>query len=460
MKLDVKDIYEQIDKFMDKEIEISGWIKNHRKQKDFGFIDFSDGTHFKRMQLIYDLDNPNFEEISKLKIGSAIKVFGKIIESSGKNQDFELKIDSVELLGDCPDDYPLQPKKHSLEFLREIAHLRPRSNTFQAINRIRSVSAHAVHEYFQSNGYIYAHTPFLTTADCEGSDQMFKVTTFDLAHVPIKEGEADFSKDLFGQKTLLTGSGQLHGETMALAYKKIYTFGPTFRTENSNTKTHANEFWMIEPEVAFYDLDDLMDMEEDMLKFIVKYVMDHCPLELEFCDKFIENGLLDKLNNLLKSEFKRIDHKEIVDILLASGKEWEFAPDYEGDIHKEHEKYITDYYGGPVFIKNWPKDIKAYYMKQNADGKTVAAVDLVVPIAGELIGGSQREEDYDKLYNRMKEMGLDPEQIDWYLDLRKFGGCIHSGFGMGFDRLVMYLTGVENIRDTIPYPRTPKNCKY
>lgn len=460
MSLDVKDVFEKTKDFMDKEIEICGWIKNHRKQKDYGFIDFSDGTYFKRLQLVYDLENNNFEKISKLKIGSAIKVKGLLTKSSGKNQEFELKIIDVELLGDCPDEYPLQPKPHSLEYLREIAHLRMRSNTFQAINKIRSVTAHAVHEYFQSNGYLYAHTPLLTTADCEGSDQMFKVTTFDLKHVPINEDGVDYSKDLFGEKTLLTGSGQLHGETMAMAYKKIYTFGPTFRTENSNTKTHANEFWMIEPEIAFCNLEELMDIEEDMIKYIVKYVLDRCYNEIMFCDQFFEKGLMEKLTKLLTSKFYRIDHKEIVDILNSSGKNWEFIPSYEDDIAKEHERFITEYYNGPVFIKNWPKDIKAYYMKQNPDGKTVAAVDLQVPGAGELIGGSQREEDYDKLYQRMLEMKLSPKQISWYFDLRKYGGCIHSGFGMGFDRLVMYLTGVENIRDIIPYPRTPKNCKY
>lgn len=460
MSLDVKDIFKDIDKYMDKEIEVSGWIRNHRKQKDFGFIDFTDGTCFKRLQVVYDIENNHYEEISKIKIGSAVKLKGKIIESTGSNQTFEMKLYSFVLLGDCPDDYPLQPKRHSMEFLREIAHLRPRTNTFQAINKIRSVAAMAIHEYFQSNGYIYAHTPFLTTADCEGSDQMFKVTTFDFNDIPLKDGKADFSKDVFGEKVLLTGSGQLHGETMAMAYKKIYTFGPTFRTENSNTKTHANEFWMIEPEVAFYDLEDLMDMEEDMLKFIVKYVMDLCLDELQFCDNFFEPGLVTRLNKLLTSQFHRIDHKDVVDILNASGKTWEFKPTYLDDISKEHERYITEYFDGPVFIKNWPKDIKAYYMKLNDDNETVAAVDLQVPGAGELIGGSQREDDLDKLIKRMEEMGLDYKQIDWYLDLRRYGGCVHSGFGMGFDRLIMYLTGVENIRDVIPYPRTPRHSKY
>lgn len=460
MSLDVKDIFNDKDKYLDKEVSLSGWVRNHRKQKDFGFIDFTDGTCFKRLQVVYDVENKNYDEISKLKIGSAIEVNGKIIPSSGSNQDIEMKLNHFVLLGDCPEDYPLQPKRHTLEFLREIAHLRPRTNTFQAINKIRSVAAMAIHEYFQSNGYLYIHTPLFTSVDCEGSNQMFKVTTFDFDEIPLKDGKVDFSKDLFNQKVWLTGSGQLHGETMAMAYKKIYTFGPTFRTENSNTKTHANEFWMIEPEVAFCDLEGLMDLEEDMLKYIVKYVMDRCLDELEFCDKFFEQGLIEKLNKLLTSTFHRIDHKEIVDILNDSGKEWEFKPTYLDDISKEHERYIAEYFDGPVFIKNWPKDIKAYYMKVNEDNETVAAVDLQVPGAGELIGGSQREDNLDKLINRMKEMGLNPEEIDWYFDLRRYGGCVHSGFGMGFERLIMYLTGVENIRDSIPYPRTPRHCKY
>lgn len=460
MRLDVKDLFEKTEEYLGKKIEISGWIKNHRKQKDFGFIDFSDGTYLKRLQLVYYQDNKYFEELAKLKVGSAIKVLGSLIKSEGSNQAFDLVIDSYELLGDCPDEYPLQPKPHSLEFLREIAHLRSRSNTFQSIFKIRSIAAMAVHEYFQTNGYVYAHTPFLTTSDCEGSDQMFKVTTFDLNNVPLNDKKADYSKDLFGQKVLLTGSGQLHGETMAMAFKKIYTFGPTFRTENSNTKTHANEFWMIEPEIAFYDLNDLMDLEEDMVKFVVKYVMDRCYDELLFCEKFFEAGLLKKLNNILNSEFHRIDHREAIDILLSVNKDWEFTPSYEGDISKEHEKYLLEHFGGPVFVKNWPKDIKAYYMKLNDDNKTVAAVDLLVPGAGELIGGSQREENYDKLHQRILDMGINPEEIDWYLELRKYGTCVHSGFGMGFDRLVMYLTGAENIRDVIPFPRTPRSCKY
>ena len=346
--------------------------------------------------------------------------------------------------------------------MRTISHLRPRTNTFQAVFRIRSVAAFAIHEYFQKNGYVYAHTPIITCADCEGSAEMFKLTTMDLKHeLPRTEnGETDFSDDLFGKETYITGSGQLHGETFASAFGKIYTFGPTLRSENSNTKTHANEFWMIEPEISFCDLEELMDIEEDCLKYIVRRVLEECPEEIDFCDKFIENGLKEKLETLLNSEFVRIDHKEAIDILKEADRKWEFEPDYEEDLAKEHEKYITEYFGGPVFVKNWPKDIKSYYMKLNPDGKTVAAVDLEVPGAGEIMGGSQREDDYNKLMERIKEKDMDASQIYWYLDLRRYGSNVHSGFGLGFERLLMYITGIENIRDVIPFPRTPKNCDF
>ena len=458
--MDVKELYQRITELIDCEVILEGWIKNHRKQAHFGFIDFFDGTNFKSIQIVYEEDLSNFSEITKFHIGSAIKVTGKVVKSAGKNQDFEVKAKELVLLGDCPENYPIQPKRHTREFLREQAHLRPRTNLFQAIFRIRSIAAMAIHTYFQDHNYLYVHTPLITCADCEGSDQMFKVTTLDLDNLPMEDNHVDFSKDLFGKKAFITGSGQLHGETFAMAFKRIYTFGPTFRTENSNTKIHANEFWMIEPEMAFCDLDGLMDVEEEMLKFVVKYVLDRCMDELNFCDKFVENGLLNKLNNLVNSNFKRIDHKECIDVLKNANVKWEFEPDYLGDIAKEHEKYLTEYFNGPVFIKNWPKDIKAYYMKLNPDGKTVAAVDLVVPQAGELMGGSQREENYEKLIQRMDELNVDKSGIDWYLNLRKFGGCVHSGFGMGFERLVIYLTGVDNIRDVIPFPRTPKSCDF
>lgn len=461
MAIDAKELYEKIDEYMDSEVVLEGWIRNHRKQKEFGFIDFSDGTCFKHIQVVYDNKLKDFDTIAKYHVGCAIRVTGIVVKSPKESQPFELQAKSVELLGDCPEDYPIQPKKHSREFLREQAYLRPRTNLFQAVFRVRSVAARGIHEYFQSNNYVYVHTPLLTTADCEGENQMFKVTTFDFNNLPLnEEKEIDLSKDLFGRQTYITGTGQLHGEAYAMSFKKIYTFGPTFRAENSNTKTHASEFWMIEPEVAFCDLEGDMDIMEDMLKYIVKYVLDACPNEMEFLDKYVEKGLIEKLTKLVNSTFTRIDHKDVIKILKEANVKWEFAPEYNEDIAKEHEKYITEYFGGPVFIKNWPKDIKAFYMKQNEDGKTVAAVDLEVPGAGELMGGSQREENYDKLISRMKELSMEEEGLEWYLNLRKFGGCIHSGFGMGFERLIIYLTGVDNIRDVIPYPRTPGNCDY
>lgn len=459
--MDLQKLWSEVSAYLDKEVTLQGWIRGHRKQKEYGFIDFSDGTHFKHIQVVYDKDSTDFDSISNLKHGSAIEVVGTLIKSVGGGQEYEVRAKSVTLLGDCPDDYPIQPKRHTREFLREKASLRLRTNLFQAVFRIRSVAAMAIHEYFQSNGYVYAHTPLITTADCEGSDQMFKVTTFDFDNIPkTDEGKTDFKEDLFGKKAFITGSGQLHGEAFAMAFKKIYTFGPTFRTENSNTKTHANEFWMIEPEIAFCDLNELMDIEEDMLKSVVSYVLDHCPDEIKFLDQFVENGLLEKLEKLVNSHFTRITHHDVIDILKSADVKWEFTPDYGEDIAKEHEKYITEYFHGPVFITDWPKDIKAWYMKENEDGKTVAAVDLEVPGAGELMGGSQREEDYDKLIKRAEAMGVEKETIDWYMDLRRFGGCYHSGFGMGFERLIMYLTGIENIRDVIAFPRTPKNCDY
>ena len=460
MKKDLRIIFEKPEEYLDQEIELQGWIRNHRKQKDFGFINFFDGTCFQTLQIVYDKDLEQFEEVLKYHNGSAITVKGKFIKSEGQGQDYELKAISFVLEGDCPEDYPMQPKRHSMEFLREQAYLRLRTNTFQAVFRIRSVAAMAIHTYFQEHGYIYAHTPLITTTDCEGSDQMFKVTTLDFDDLPKVDGKVDMSKDLFGKKSFITGSGQLHGEAFAMAFKKIYTFGPTFRTEKSNTKTHANEFWMIEPEIAFCDLEELMDVEEDMLKFIVSYVLEKCPDEIDFCDKYLETGLKDKLTKLVNSDFVRISHHDIIDILNKADVKWEFTPSYEEDIAKEHEKYITEYFNGPVFVTNWPKDIKAWYMKLNDDGKTVAAVDLEVPGAGELMGGSQREEDYDKLIKRIAEMDVDQEAVDWFCNLRKYGGCVHSGFGMGFERLLIYLTGVENIRDVIPFPRTPGNCDY
>ncbi|HHT38054.1 MAG TPA: asparagine--tRNA ligase [Mollicutes bacterium] len=459
MVIDVKKLYEK--DHVGKEVILQGWIRSHRKQKEFGFIDFYDGTCFKSIQIIYESDIDDFEDIQKLKAGCSLTIEGVVVESPGAGQAFEVKAKKITLEGDSLEDYPIQPKRHTREFLREVAHLRPRTNLFQAVFRIRSVVAMAIHEYFQNNGFVYVHTPLLTTSDCEGSDQMFKVTTVDFDKLPKDEnGKFDASKDLFGKQVYITGTGQLHGEAFAMAFKKIYTFGPTFRTEKSNTKTHANEFWMIEPEIAFCDLEGLMDIEEEMLKYVVKQVIDKCPKEMQFLDKFVENGLLDKLNKLVSSNFVRINYEDVIPILKKAAVKWDFEPEFGEDIAKEHEKYITEYFDAPVFITNWPKEIKPFYMKLNPDGKTVASVDLQVPGAGELMGGSQREEDFNKLVKRCDEMNIDKSSIDWFINLRKYGTCVHSGFGMGFERLLIYLTGVENIRDVIPFPRTPNNCDF
>ena len=460
--MDLRDLLKEIEKHEGKEITVQGWIRNHRKQKEFGFIDFSDGTCFNHLQIVYDDKLENFEEIQKYRNGSSATVIGTIVKSEGSGQSHELKLKEIKLEGDCPEDYPMQPKQHSREFLREQAYLRPRTNIFQAVFRIRSVTAHAIHTYFQDRGYVYLHSPILTGSDCEGAGEMFRVTNQDLDEIA-KNKKNDQSEELFGKTVGLTVSGQLEGETFAQAFKKIYTFGPTFRAENSNTKFHANEFWMIEPEIAFCNLEQVMDIEEDCLKFIINYVLEHCKEEMEFLDKFVEKGLIEKLTKAVNSKFTRITHEEVITILKEAeerGTKWEFKPEYGEDIAKEHEKYITEYFNGPVFIKDWPKDIKSFYMKQNEDGKTVAAVDLEMPGIGELIGGSQREDDYDKLINRTKELNMDMKDYWWYLNLRKYGSTVHSGFGIGFERLLLYLTGVDNIRDVIPYPRTPGNCEF
>ncbi len=455
--MDIKEILKDIKSFLNKEVTICGWVRGNRDGKSLGFIDFSDGTSLEHLQVVYTDELDNYSDITKISLGSSIEVKGIIVPSEG-TQDYELKATSIKVLGTVDDDYPLQAKgRPTREYLREIAYLRPRTNLFQAVFRVRSIAAYAIHKYFQDNNYVYFHAPLITASDAEGAGQMFQVTTIPLDKI---KGEVDYSKDFFGKMTNLTVSGQLEAETFALAYKKTYTFGPTFRAENSNTKTHASEFWMIEPEIAFCDLDGDMDIMESMLKYVVKYVLDNCKDEIDLFDKFVEKGLKDKLNKLVNSKFTRIDHEEVIKILKEADVKWEFEPEYGEDIAKEHEKYITEYFGGPVFIKNWPKDIKAFYMKLNPDNKTVAAVDLEVPGAGELMGGSQREEDYGKLLKRMKELNMGTEGLEWYLDLRRFGGCVHSGFGMGFERLLIYLTGVDNIRDVIPYPRTPKNCEF
>ena len=454
--MDLRELFNNKEKYLEKEVTLNGWIRQHRDQKSFGFISLSDGTRQGHLQVVYTEDLSNFLEVKKYLVGSAIEVTGKIVKSIG-NQDIEMQASNIKLLGDCPEDYPIQPKRHTREFLRSYAYLRPRTNLFQAVFRIRSIAAFAIHKYFQEKGFIYFHAPLITSSDCEGAGEMFQVTTLPIGDLG---KDVDYSKDFFGKMTNLTVSGQLEAETFALAFKNVYTFGPTFRAENSNTKTHASEFWMIEPEMAFCDLEGDMDVMEEMLKYVVKYVLDNAKVELEFLNNFVEKGLIEKLERLVNSSFVRIDHKDVIKILKEAKVNWEFPPEYGEDIAKEHEKYITEYFNGPVFIKNWPKDIKAFYMKQNSYGETVAAVDLEVPGAGELMGGSQREESYEKLYSRMKELNISTDEMDWYLNLRRFGGCKHSGFGMGFERLLIYLTGVDNIRDVIPYPRTPGNCDF
>ena len=460
-KTTIKDLYRDTEKYIGQEVEISGWVRTVRDSKTFGFIELNDGSFLNNLQIVFTDKLSNFADVCKVTISSTLIVKGTIVKTENAKQPFEMQATSVEIFNLADSSYPLQKKRHSFEYLRTVAHLRPRTNTFNAIFRIRSVAAFAIHEYFQKNGYVYLNSPIITCADCEGSAEMFKLTTLDLDKpLPQKDGNTDFSQDIFGKKAYITGSGQLHGETFSQAFGKIYTFGPTLRSENSNTKTHANEFWMMEPEISFCDLEELMNIEEDFLKYVVKAVLERCPEEMEFCDKFIENGLIEKLKWVIASRFTRIDHKEAIDILKKADREWEFKPEYGEDLAKEHEKYITEYFNGPVFVKNWPKDIKSYYMKLNPDGKTVAAVDLEVPGAGEIMGGSQREENYDKLVARMNEMHINTDELYWYLDLRRYGSVIHSGFGLGFERLLMYITGMENIRDVIPYPRTPNNCDF
>ena len=455
MKLDVRELVEQANNLMGKDVILEGWIRNHRKQKEFGFIEFYDGTSFKNLQIVYDNKLANFEAITKYMVGSSIRVYGKLVESQGK-QEFEISASNIELLGDCDESYPIQPKRHTREFLREVGYLRPRTNLFRAVFRIRSLAAMAIHEYFQDRGYVYLHAPLITGSDCEGAGEMFQVTTLDLENLKKENGRVDYKQDFFKKRASLTVSGQLQGEAFAMAFKKIYTFGPTFRAENSNTKTHAAEFWMIEPEIAFCDLDGLMDIEEDVLKYIIRYVLEKGKNEMEFFNEFVEPGLIDKLKMVLENKAVRITHDEAIDILINSKVDFENKPIKGEDLAKEHEKYLTEvHFKSPVFVKDWNKDIKAFYMRLNDDNKTVAAVDLLVPGAGELMGGSQREERLDVLLNRMSELGMNQEELDWYINLRRYGGCIHSGFGMGFERLLIYLTGVDNIRDVIPFPRTP-----
>ena len=452
--IDLREVYADPAARIDASIGLQGWIRNHRRQRANGFIDFYDGTVQQGIQIVYDADTPGFSQIQALRPGAAVSVCG-MLRRSGRGG-LELHARSIVLEGDSPEDYPLHPKRHTVEFLRQIAYLRPRTRLFQAVFRVRSAAAAAIHRYFTDNGYVYVHTPILTANDGEGAGNTFTVTTLDPA-----AGAQDYARDFFGKKTSLAVTGQLEGETFALAFKKIYTFGPTFRAEDSNTKTHAAEFWMIEPEIAFCDLQMLMDIEEAFLKHVVASVLEQCRDELAFLDGYTKSGLVEKLRALAGGSMARVSHAEAVEILQRSGVAFEYPPQQGRDLAREHEKYLTDvHFKSPVFVYDWPAEIKAFYMRQNDDGRTVAAVDLLVPLAGELMGGSQREERYDRLRARMEALGMDIGEMEWYLNLRRFGGCKHAGFGMGFERLLIYLTGVDNIRDVIPYPRTPGNCEF
>ena len=458
----VRSLYRNEKEFLGKEVEVSGWVRKLRDQKNFGFIELNDGSFFKGIQVVYNSDLSNFEEISHLSISSSIKVKGIFKESEGKGQATEIIASEVTVIQKASLDYPLQNKRQSFEYLREIAHLRPRTNTFSAVFRVRSVLAYAIHKFFQEQGFVYTHTPIITGSDAEGAGEMFRVTTLDVNNLPKKEdGTVDNSKDFFGKPTNLTVSGQLNGETYCSAFRNIYTFGPTFRAENSNTSRHAAEFWMIEPEIAFADLNANMDLGEAMIKYIIKYVMDECPEEMAFFNQFIEKGLIDKLNNVLHNEFARVTYTEAIDILLASGQKFSYPVKWGIDLQSEHERFLAEkHFGKPVFLTDYPKDIKAFYMKLNEDGKTVRAMDLLAPGIGEIIGGSQREDNLEALEKRMDEVGLKKEDYSFYLDLRRFGSFPHSGYGLGFERMMMYITGMTNIRDVIPFPRTPGNAAY
>ena len=459
----VKSIYRNTAEYANKEVTLGGWIRTMRVSKNFGFIELNDGSFFKNIQIVFEAEKlSNYEEISKQNVGAALIVKGLLVETPEAKQPFEIKAAAIEVEGTSTPDYPLQKKRHSVEFLREIAYLRPRTNLFSATFRVRSLIAMAIHEFFQSKGFVYAHTPIITGSDCEGAGEMFRVTTLDLENLPrTEDGKIDYSKDFFGKETNLTVSGQLSAETFAMAFRNIYTFGPTFRAENSNTTRHAAEFWMIEPEMAFADLNDNMEIAEEMLKYIIQYVLDNAPEEMEFFNNFVDKGLLERLDNILNNEFGRVTYTEAVDLLKKSGHEFEFPVEWGIDLQTEHERYLTEQiFKKPVFVTDYPVEIKAFYMRLNDDKKTVAAMDLLVPGVGEIIGGSQREERLDILEARMDELGLKREDYWWYLDLRKYGGTRHAGFGLGFERAVMYLTGVGNIRDVLPYPRTVKNAEF
>ncbi|MCY6371415.1 asparagine--tRNA ligase [Clostridium ganghwense] len=458
----IRQLFRETDKFASKDVKISGWIRTLRASNKFGFVEVNDGSFFKNIQVVFDASLDNFKEISKFAISSSISVEGELVLTEGGKQPFEIHAKKVVLEGKSDADYPLQKKRHTFEYLREIAHLRPRSNAFSAVFRVRSIAAYAVHKFFQDQNFVYAHTPIITGSDAEGAGEMFRVTTLDMKDVPRnEEGNIDTKKDFFGKETNLTVSGQLEGEIFALAFRNIYTFGPTFRAENSNTARHAAEFWMIEPELAFAELNDYLDNAEAMVRYVIKYVMEHAPEEMEFFNKFIDKGLFDRLNNVVNSEFGRVTYTEAVEILQKSGHKFDYPVEWGIDLQTEHERYLTEkIFGKPVFVTDYPKDIKAFYMRANEDGKTVAAADLLVPGVGELIGGSQREERLDVLEKRIEELGLEKEDYWWYLELRKYGETKHSGYGLGFERLIMYLTGMGNIRDVIPFPRTPGTAEF
>ncbi|MEE1284244.1 MAG: asparagine--tRNA ligase [Acutalibacteraceae bacterium] len=456
----IRELFKNTQQYIDKDVEVCGWVRSVRASKAFGFIVLNDGTFFEPLQVVFHDVMPNFDEVSKLNVGSALIVRGTLVATPDAKQPFEIQAKEVEIEGASTPDYPLQKKRHSLEYLRTISHLRARTNTFQAVFRVRSLIAFAIHSFFMERNFVYVHTPIITGSDCEGAGEMFRVTTLDLDNLPKNDdGTVDFSEDFFAKSTNLTVSGQLNGETYAMAFRNIYTFGPTFRAENSNTTRHAAEFWMIEPEIAFADLNDDMQLAEDMLKYVINYVLEHAPEELKFFDSFIDKGLLDRLHNVVNSDFGRVTYTEAIEILEKNNDNFDYPVHWGCDLQTEHERYLTEtVFKRPVFVTDYPKEIKAFYMKLNPDGKTVAAMDCLVPGIGEIIGGSQREDDYEKLVNRMNELGLNPDDYDFYLDLRKYGTARHAGFGLGFERCVMYLTGMSNIRDVLPFPRTVKNC--
>lgn len=458
----VKEIYKDPEAFLNRKVKVGGWVRSNRASKNFGFLVLHDGTCFQTLQIVYQAGMENFQELSRLNVGSAVTAEGLLVPTPQARQPFEIQAEAAKVEGDSTPDYPLQKKRHSLEYLRTISHLRPRTNTFQAVFRIRSLAAHAIHCFFQDRGFVYVHTPLITGSDCEGAGEMFQVTALDLEQPPRDgRGGVDYSRDFFRKKTSLTVSGQLSGETFAQAFRNIYTFGPTFRAENSNTPRHAAEFWMIEPEMAFADLEDDMDLAEAMLKHVIRCVLEQAPEELKFLNSFVDQGLLERLNHVADSDFARITYTQAVKLLEEHNDSFEYRISWGGDLQTEHERYLTEkIFKRPVFVTDYPKEIKAFYMKQNPDGRTVAAMDCLVPGIGEIIGGSQREEDYEKLAQRMRELSMDPEDYGFYLDLRKYGTTRHAGFGLGFERCVMYLTGISNIRDVIPFPRTAGNCEF